>query len=236
MSLRTRSASPPPRRRQQAPVRRHVGLAEPVRGGMTGIAHRHRMAQQVVDHLAHEAQQHVGIGGGEHVVEMQILLALRQGLRPCSPGCGAQVAMLLSSTARCSLGQVRHRAGRQLGLEQATHGVDLRHLELVEEEVILQQLQARARAAPRRSWRRPPGRCRRVTSPCTSSDFRASRAVPLLTPNSACSSSSLGSLSPGPRRRSAIQRLISSTTRSPRLGGRILGARRLRRSHQSYLL
>src|SRR5262249_44104907 len=66
----------------------------------------------------------------------------------------------------------------------------------------------------------PDGPVLTVTSPCTSSDFRASRAVPLLTPNSACNSSSLGSLSPGPSRRSAIQRLISSTTRSPRLGVR----------------
>src|SRR5262249_47685590 len=47
--------------------------------------------------------------------------------------------------------------------------------------------------------------------------------VPLLTPNSACSSVSFGSLSPGCSRRSAIQRLISSTTRSPRLVARMVG-------------
>src|SRR5215471_12988048 len=69
----------------------------------------------------------------------------------------------------------------------------------------------------------PAGPVATVISPWTSSDFNASRAVPLLTPNSACSSVSFGSLSPGSRRRSAIQRLISSTTRSPRLEVRMVG-------------
>src|SRR6516225_9763062 len=62
----------------------------------------------------------------------------------------------------------------------------------------------------------PAGPVLTVTKPWTSRDFSASRVVPLLTPNRACSSLSFGSLSPGISRFSAIQRLISSTIRSLR--------------------
>ena len=129
-----------PRRRQQPPVRRHVGLAKLMARGMVRIAHRHRVAQQVVDHLAHEAQQHVGIGGGQHVVEVQVLLALRQRLLGAHRMRRAGLDAALQRREML-LGEMRHGAGRQLGLEQAAHGVDLRHVELAEEEIVLQELQ-----------------------------------------------------------------------------------------------
>ena len=129
-----------PRRRQQPPVRRDIGLAKLVALRMVRIAHRHRVAQQVVDDLAHEAQQQVGIGRGQHVVEVQVLLPLRQRLLGAG---GMRRAGLDAALQRREvlLGEMRHGAGRQLGLEQAAHGVDLRHVELAKEEIVLQKLQ-----------------------------------------------------------------------------------------------
>ena len=37
--------------------------------------------------------------------------------------------------------EMRHRAGGELGLEQTAYRIDLRHVELVEEEIVLQELQ-----------------------------------------------------------------------------------------------
>ena len=129
-----------PRRRQQSPVRRHIGLPKLVARRRVLVAHRHREAQQVIDDLAHEAQQQVGVGRGQHVVEVQVLLPLHKRLLGAG---GMRRAGLDAAFQRGEmlLGEMRHRAGRQLGLEQAAHGVDLRHVELAKEEVVLQKLQ-----------------------------------------------------------------------------------------------
>ena len=61
------------RRCQKLAVRRHVGVAQLLIGGMCGlITHRHQVPQQVIDDLAHEAQDTVGIGRGEDVVAVSI--------------------------------------------------------------------------------------------------------------------------------------------------------------------
>ena len=208
-----------PRRRQQALVRGHVGLAELLVGpGARPVVHGHAVAQQMIDHLAHEAQQHVGIGGGQHVVEVQVLLALHQRLflacrlrRTGGDAAFQRREMLLR--------QVRHGAGRQLGLEQAAHGIDLRHVHFAEEKIVLQELEgALERHLADRGAARRAGR--HGDQPLHFQRLQGLARRALAHPEQGLQLVFLGQLVARPSRRSAIQRLISSTTRSPRLGER----------------
>lgn len=70
------------RRRQKLAVCRHVGVAQLLIGGMCGlITHCHEVPQHMIDDLAHEAQDTVGIRRGEDVVEVQVFATLMHGLR-----------------------------------------------------------------------------------------------------------------------------------------------------------
>src|SRR5262245_33199478 len=126
---------------QQMPVGCHIGVAELLCGGMVRmIAHRDTETQQGVDYLAHEAQQLVGIGARENVVEMQVLLALGQGLSLVGGlRCTARDALLQRS--KMLLRQVWHGASGKLGLEQAAHGIDLADIEGAEKEIVLYELE-----------------------------------------------------------------------------------------------
>ena len=73
------------------------------------------MAQQVVDHAAHEAQQDVGIGVGQDVVEVQVFLPLCQGLLRIGRMRSAESDASLQRR-EMRLGQMRHGTGREFGV------------------------------------------------------------------------------------------------------------------------
>jgi Beta-lactamase len=69
------------RRFQQAAVSGDIGVTELLISWMRRlVAQGHEMAQQVIDQLAHEAKQRIGIGCGQHIVEVKVFLPLRASM------------------------------------------------------------------------------------------------------------------------------------------------------------
>ena len=110
-------------------------------GGMTRlIAQSHEMAQQLINHLAHEAEQSIGVRCGEHVVEMQVLLPLRTSLSGARGSRRADVDAVLQRF-EVRVGEMRDGASGELGFEHSPDRVDLRHVEVAKEKVVLHKLE-----------------------------------------------------------------------------------------------